>query len=580
MRKIFTYRLICFAIVCIFMLQSQVSVAQWTLDVMGTVKKEENKKRMEGATITIKRNGSVWKTVTSPANGKFQLRLLPNAVYVIEFSKPGHVTKRIEMSTRNVPPDDAKYGFDFPMEMVLFEEMDGLDVSILNKPIAKVAFNPETGYMDYDPAYTKSIKKELDRLKKELAERLKAEEANRKANQKDYDAAIAAADKAYNAEKWAEAKPFYEKALNIFPKETYPDFQLGDISDKLAGLEAANKKYNAAIERADKAFTERDWVKATTNYENALALKDQEQYPKDKIKEIKDIQSNEKKVTKEYNEAIALADQYLLNKKYEDSKTEYQKASMLKSYEEYPKDKIKEIDTLLAELAKKDKDYNDLIAQADSDFGAKEYQKSIDTYSKALDFKPEEQYPKGKIDEAKRLMIELKRIEEDYNNFITAADASFTSKDYKNAQLNYEGASKLKGEEQYPKDKLLEIISILEAANKLEDEYANYIKTGDKAISSKDYEGAKSAFESALALKDQEQYPKDKLSEIEGLLASLAKQKELDEQYQKLITSADKLLEDKNYEVAKGKYTEALGIKSEEQYPKDKLTEIEGLLAG
>ena len=47
MKKIFTYRLLAFAIVCIFMLQTQVAVAQWTLDVMGSIKKEETKKRMD-----------------------------------------------------------------------------------------------------------------------------------------------------------------------------------------------------------------------------------------------------------------------------------------------------------------------------------------------------------------------------------------------------------------------------------------------------------------------------------------------------------------------------------------------------
>ena len=47
------------------MLQSQVSFAQWTLDVVGTVKKEETKKRMEGAVITIKRNGSVSEILSS-----------------------------------------------------------------------------------------------------------------------------------------------------------------------------------------------------------------------------------------------------------------------------------------------------------------------------------------------------------------------------------------------------------------------------------------------------------------------------------------------------------------------------------
>ena len=147
------------------MLQSHVSIAQWTLDVVGTVKKEETKKRMEGAVITIKRNGSVWKTLNPPANGKFEAALTPNAVYIIEFSKPGHVTKRMQLSTKNVPEEDSKYGFEFPLEMNLFEKVDGLDVSILNKPIAKIEFNPETGYMDYDPVYTKLIKKELDLVK-------------------------------------------------------------------------------------------------------------------------------------------------------------------------------------------------------------------------------------------------------------------------------------------------------------------------------------------------------------------------------------------------------------------------------
>ena len=180
MNKRFTYQLLSVVIISLLLLTSKVSHAQWSLDVVGTVKKEETKKRFEGVTVTVKRNGSVWKTLTSESSGKFEAALDPDAVYVLEFSKPGHVTKRIEFSTKNVPPDDAKYGFEFPMEMNLFEKMDGLDVSILNKPIAKVAFDPTTGYMDYDAAYTKSIKSELDRLKKELEEKLQMEIAVKK----------------------------------------------------------------------------------------------------------------------------------------------------------------------------------------------------------------------------------------------------------------------------------------------------------------------------------------------------------------------------------------------------------------
>ena len=224
MQKATAYLVKKLVIAFVLLLVSTVSYGQWSLDVVGTVKKEETNKRFEGVTITIKKNGSVWKTITSESSGKFQAALEPDGVYLIEFSRPGHVTKRIEFSTKNVPPDDAKYGFEFPMEMNLFEKIDGLDVSILNKPIAKVAFNPATGYMDYDPEYTKSIKNELDRLKDELAQRLKNQEAERKAKQASYDKAIAAADKAFNSQKYQEAKPLYDEAAKIFPHETYPLF--------------------------------------------------------------------------------------------------------------------------------------------------------------------------------------------------------------------------------------------------------------------------------------------------------------------------------------------------------------------
>ena len=83
--------------------------AQWKLDVKGTVKNEDTKKRFEGVTITIKRNGAVWKTVTTPPTGEFTLELPPDAVYLVEFSKPGFTAKRIEFSTKNVPPEDAMH---------------------------------------------------------------------------------------------------------------------------------------------------------------------------------------------------------------------------------------------------------------------------------------------------------------------------------------------------------------------------------------------------------------------------------------------------------------------------------------
>src|SRR5690554_6869845 len=324
--------------------------AQWKLDVKGTVKNEDTKKRFEGVTITIKRNGAVWKTINTPANGEFILELPPDAIYLIEFSKPGFTAKRIEFSTKNVPPEDAKYGFEFPMEMNLFEEVEGLDVSILDKPIAKVAFDPAYGYMDYDPNYTKSIQKELEQLKKDHEQKRKEQEAARKAKEKEYATVIASADKLFNAKKYAEAKPLYEQAAKLLPSETYPQFQLGLIADELAAANEANARYTTAIERGDKAFSERNWEKAKMEYNAAISYKPNEAYPQNKIKEIDDLIKNKEKIDKEYTDLITSGDAYMINKDYEKAKIDFQKAAALKDFEAYPKTKLKEIEAALAEI--------------------------------------------------------------------------------------------------------------------------------------------------------------------------------------------------------------------------------------
>lgn len=588
------YRLV---IAFMLLLFSSISYGQWTLDVVGTVKKEENNKRFEGVTVTIKKNGAVWKTITSEAAGKFMASLEPDGIYLIEFSKPGHVTKRIEFSTKNVPPDDAKFGFEFPMEMNLFEKMEGLDVSILNKPIAKVAFNPATGYMDYDPEYTKSIKTELDRLKQELATRLKNQEAEQKAKQASYDKAILAADKAFTTQKWQEAKPFYDEAALIFPNETYPKTQLSAISDKLAAIEGANKMYNTAIAEGDKAFAEKKWDVATLNFQKAVSYKPTEKYPADKLNEIKNIVAAEKKNAEDYKIAIAAGDQFFSLKDYVKAKDSFTKAVALKSNEVYPKTKLTEIDKLIGDTKQKDIDYASAIAEADKLFVAKDYEKSKVSYNKALAVKSSEEYPKKKIAEADKFLGDQKKIEEDYKNAIALADQAFAAKDYPKAKTNYQQASLIKVNEKYPKDKMLEIESILGGLSKKDAEekaknkqYDDLIVSADLAFKSKSYESAKTSFNSALAIKANEKYPQDKIKEIDQILADLAikknaeessnlAEKQKNEKYQAFIDLADKGMQNKSYDIAKTNYNLALGVKSSEKYPKDKLVEIENILS-
>ena len=108
-------------------------------------------------------------------------------------------------------------------------------------------------------------------------------------------------------------------------------------------------------------------------------------------------------------------------------------------------------------------------------------------------------------------------------------------------------------------------------------------------LSSESFEDAKKKYAEASSIKSSEQYPKDKIKEIDDKLALLAAEQEeirlrnekeaaLEAQYDGLIKEADDLLNQDKLKEAAEKYQAALAVR-DEQYPKDQLAKIESLEA-
>ncbi len=237
--------------------------------------------------------------------------------------------------------------------------------------------------------------------------------------------------------------------------------------------------------------------------------------------------------------------------------------------------------------------YQAAIAKGDAAFGKKDYVTARAGYTEALDIKPGEAYPKGKIIEIEKLLADAAKnagLEADYKAAIAKGDAALAAKTYDAAKAGYNAALKLKPAEKYPKDKLAEIDKLLaDLANKdkadkeLQAKYDAAIAKADKALAAKTYDAAKAGYNEALGVKPAEAYPKTKIAEIDKLLADLANKdkasKELQAKYDAAIAKADKALAGKTYDAAKAGYNEALGLKPAEAYPKTKLAEIDKLLA-
>ncbi|RMG81132.1 MAG: hypothetical protein D6707_05310, partial [Bacteroidetes bacterium] len=226
----------------------------------------EGKSKLPDAVITVYKNGSKVNSVTTADNGRFALELDLGASYILEFSKPGYVSKKISINTKGPPPEDAEYGYEYPISVTLFKEIEGLDVSILKQPIGKIFYNADEGIFDYDAEYTKSIQKQLAQLQADL-ERKQKEEAERLAKlEADYKAAMSAGEKALKSKNYGQAIEQFTKASELKPEEALPKQKLSEAQnlqkaeeERLAAEKAKEEEYNNLIASADKKFSSEDY---------------------------------------------------------------------------------------------------------------------------------------------------------------------------------------------------------------------------------------------------------------------------------------------------------------------------------
>jgi hypothetical protein len=114
---------------------------------------------LDSAVVTVYMNNAVYATNYTTKRGKCSFRLSLDRLYVVEITKPGFISKRFEINTK--VPVDKKDVFDFDFDMDIFEKIEGLDVSVLDKPIAKVLFDVPNNQFIYDAAYTNRINADI-----------------------------------------------------------------------------------------------------------------------------------------------------------------------------------------------------------------------------------------------------------------------------------------------------------------------------------------------------------------------------------------------------------------------------------
>ena len=140
----------------------------------------------------------------------------------------------------------------------------------------------------------------------------------------------------------------------------------------------------------------------------------------EKAKKNLELIGQEKELNKQYNELIAKGDNALSTGKNTLALDNYNKAKELNPGNQIAYDKIKQVENANNLAAQKEilEKFNLKMNAAKSAFDNKNYQQAIDLYKEASTINPSDRTPKDKINDINKMLANEKESEEKYNNLI------------------------------------------------------------------------------------------------------------------------------------------------------------------
>lgn len=551
-------------------------------------------KREGGVTVSIIQGGSTIASATTASNGKYALSSPVNykSPFKVVFSKAGFVSKFVQFNLTNLNEEDIPAGASFrPVEdlsMSIFKNRDNVDFGFLNtQSVATFDWNANGQAVRLDQVESSRVSKQIfDLLDK--ADKSKAEAEIK------YQQAIAKADELYNSKSYESSLAKYEEALKYKPAEKYPADRIVELdaliqANKAQALAEAQKdeKYNNLIKAADNLKGQGKLEEAVIKYKEAVLEKDA-QYPKDQIETLtKQIEDKKKEAENQanYDAAIKAADAFMKQNSARAARDKYVEASKLKPSEQYPKDKLAELDGKIAaetEKANAKLKYDNLISAADALFDQQKWIESKDMYKEALTIESASSYAKGRID-----MIDTKLKEEQeakarlekVKQLLAEGGAFMVASKWEDAKGKYKEVLAIDTENDEAKQKMTIIDQKIEESKNLalqEEKYNQLVKDGDASSTAKKYEDALAKYDQALQIKSAPDVV-SKIDAIKKIMADSAAEADKKAKYEAAVKEADALLGQSKWDESIAKYREAMTFDNGQTYPTQKITEIEKL---
>lgn len=403
------------------------------------------------------------------------------------------------------------------------------------------------------------------------------------ASEEQYNEAVAMGDQALQSEDLDKAKLNYITALEIKPNSDYPRGKIIEINDRIyAAMETqSEREYQELIALGDLAMADGNYDQAKLSYLEAHHRNESNDYATTKVDEINRMVMGQAMTPsdKEIQEQVASADALYFNQELDEAKSGYMKALQINPAAPYPKSIVEISNGYMVSDATSEEDVAlaEQIAKADQAFADSRFERAKEEYVKALKMRPGTAYAKEQILSGNSILKTRAAEPRDkqYLERIESADIAYLEGNKQKAMDTYSEALALKPTSRYPKNQLARLEG-REPFQAAEPDYRELVSKGNVAFDKADYLEAKDAFLDALALRPNEFYPRQRVSDANRFLTQKAGDKP---EYQEAVTQADDQMVNGRIEEARMSYLKALKLRPTQQYPKDRIAAADHILA-
>ena len=333
-------------------------------------------------------------------------------------------------------------------------------------------------------------------------------------------------DKEFSNKEYIKAKTYYQEALRLKPNDTSAKNKLNNTLQKIREETKKEELFFEHIDKGDNFYSNNDLNQALEEYNKALKIFSKDEYALGKKLEISTILKDEKDRLDSFNEKISLGDRLMQSEKYAEAVLQYESAlevypnnSAAKSKYLDAKNKKEAYDTKITE-------FDRLNTQGQEFTLRKKYAEAISAYEQALQLFPKDKEIPGKINQLQT----LKNISDNYNEKINEADALYEDGSYSQAKEAYQSALLVIPDDSYALGMIDRITEI---------------------VNSPDYKKIQNDIAKAKLEKQRQE---------EERLAAAEAEKQRKAQVQNLINAGNQQLTDKKYAEAENSFNQVLAL--------------------